>query len=120
VTGWKACNLDLTMCNKCRATIEKLRKDNDSLKEELFLENKFSVTPTDNIAAHRISAMQDEADALTRQVTSQACLLTRPLPNKIKLCNRLSFSCVHTVYLYPLSINMAPPQLFSVARQQLG
>lgn len=55
---------------ECRATIEKLRKDNDTLKEELFLENKFSVTPVDNIAAHRITAMQEEADALTRKVRS--------------------------------------------------
>lgn len=52
----------------CSATIDKLRKDNESLKEELFLENKFSVTPTDNIAAHRIACLQDEADALTRKV----------------------------------------------------
>jgi hypothetical protein len=56
-----------TPCS-CRATIDKLRKDNESLKEELLLENKFSVTPTDNFATHRISNMQDEADALTRKV----------------------------------------------------
>jgi hypothetical protein len=55
----------VTAC--CRATIEKLRKDNAALKEELFLESKFSVTPTDSIAAHRITAMQDEADGLTRK-----------------------------------------------------
>jgi hypothetical protein len=52
----------------CRATIEKLRKDNLSLKEELYLENKFSITPLDSAASHRITAMQDEADALTRKV----------------------------------------------------
>ena len=51
-----------------RATIDKLRKDNLALKEELYLENKFSITPLDTSAAGRITAMQDEADALTRKV----------------------------------------------------
>jgi hypothetical protein len=54
-----------------RASIDKLRKDNLSLKEELYLENKFSITPLDNAASHRITAMQDEADALTRKVCIQ-------------------------------------------------
>lgn len=52
-----------------RATIDKLRKDNVSLKEELYLENKFSITPLDTSATGRITAMQDEADALTRKVS---------------------------------------------------
>lgn len=51
-----------------RASIDKLRRDNHTLKEELYLENKFSITPIDNAATHRITAMQDEADALTRKV----------------------------------------------------
>lgn len=51
-----------------RASIDKLRKDNHTLKEELYLENKFSITPIDTAASHRITAMQDEADALTRKV----------------------------------------------------
>jgi hypothetical protein len=51
-----------------RASIDKLRKDNLTLKEELYLENKFSITPIDNSASHRITAMQDEADVLTRKV----------------------------------------------------
>ena len=72
----------------CSATIDKLRKDNESLKEELFLENKFSVTPTDNIAAHRISCLQDEADALTRKV--------RPAPHPLCVCARSATSvCQH-------------------------
>jgi hypothetical protein len=52
----------------CRATIEKLRADNNKFKEELLLENKFSVTPIDNISGHRLVCMQDEADVMTRKV----------------------------------------------------
>jgi hypothetical protein len=54
-----------------RATIDKLRQHNDAYKQELYLENKFSVTPNDNIAARRIASMQDEADMLTRKVNHQ-------------------------------------------------
>lgn len=61
----------------CRATIEKLRKDNDALKEELLLANKFSVTPTDTSTAHRITAMQDEADGLTRKVRRSLAALMK-------------------------------------------
>ena len=53
-----------------RATIEKLRLDNNQLKEELLLENKFCVVPLDNIAGGRIVCMQDEADLMTRKVSS--------------------------------------------------
>lgn len=60
------------MLNLDRASIDKLRKDNLTLKEELYLENKFSITPLDNAASHRITAMQDEADALTRKVCSHS------------------------------------------------
>lgn len=55
-----------------RATIEKLRTDNNHLKEELLLENKFSITPIDTIAGGRIVGMQDEADAMTRKARVEA------------------------------------------------
>lgn len=59
---------DSNTCTGFRASIDKLRRDNHTLKEELYLENKFSITPIDTAATHRITAMQDEADALTRKV----------------------------------------------------
>lgn len=51
-----------------RAAIEKLRYQNAKLKEELLLENKFSVRPSDPGAARLINKLQDEADLYTRKV----------------------------------------------------
>lgn len=66
------------------------------------MENKFSVTPSDNIAAHRISALQDEADALTRQVPSQVFLQKAPTSGMLAL--RWPFiSFLHVVYQYDFS-----------------
>ena len=53
---------------KCRAAIEKLRADNMLLKEELMLENKFSVQPTTANAAALIATLQDQSDQYTRKV----------------------------------------------------
>lgn len=52
----------------CRAAIEKLRADNMLLKEELMLENKFSVQPTTANAAALIATLQDQSDQYTRKV----------------------------------------------------
>lgn len=48
--------------------IEKIRKDNEDLKEELLLENKLSVRPTKQSSVVRIAQLQNEADAFTRKV----------------------------------------------------
>ena len=52
----------------CRAAIEKLRTDNEALKEEMQLENKFSVRPTSSSAAATIDALRQQSDACTQQV----------------------------------------------------
>jgi hypothetical protein len=51
-----------------RAAIEKLRIQNEQLKNELLLENKFSVRPGDPHAQALINRLQDEGDMLARQV----------------------------------------------------
>ncbi|KAK9834716.1 hypothetical protein WJX74_008491 [Apatococcus lobatus] len=56
---------------KQRAAIEKLRADNMLLKEELMLENKFSVQPTTANAAALIAALQDQSDQYTRKIEGE-------------------------------------------------
>lgn len=51
-----------------RAAIEKLREQNEQLKGELLLENKFSVRPGDPFAQALINRLQDEGDMLARKV----------------------------------------------------
>lgn len=53
-----------------RAAIDKLRQQNAKLKEELLLENKFSVRPSNPGATALINKLQDEADMYTRKVKS--------------------------------------------------
>lgn len=55
-----------------RAAIAKLRDDNAKLKEELLLENKFSVTPTSSNLSANIANLQDQSDVYTRKVTPPA------------------------------------------------
>ena len=55
-----------------RAAIQKLKEDNAKLKEELLLENKFSVTPTTANAAALISNLQEQSDVYTRKVIDAA------------------------------------------------
>eukprot|EP00884_Botryococcus_braunii_P006483 jgi/Botrbrau1/15836/Bobra.40_1s0020.2 len=57
------------MCStKQRAAIQKLEEDNAALREELMLENKFSVRPTSAHAAALIAILQDECDGHTRKI----------------------------------------------------
>ncbi len=56
------------LSHHCRSTIEKLRADNELLKEEVQLENRFSVKPTTDSAAALIRALEEECDALTEKV----------------------------------------------------
>lgn len=51
-----------------RAAIDKLRQQNARLKEDLLLENKFSVRPSNPGATVLINKLQDEADLFTRKV----------------------------------------------------
>ncbi len=56
----------------CRAAIEKLRAQNEQLKHDLLLENKFSVRPGDACAQSLINSLQDEGDNLARKVCDAA------------------------------------------------
>jgi hypothetical protein len=58
----------------CRAAIEKLRAQNEQLKGELLLENKFSVRPGDPFAQALINRLQDEGDMLARKVRRRRVL----------------------------------------------
>lgn len=51
-----------------RATIEKLRAENNALKEELLVESRFSVQPSDPRMTAEIEALEREADGLTKKV----------------------------------------------------
>eukprot|EP00882_Tetradesmus_deserticola_P019599 GHRQ01021107.1.p2 GENE.GHRQ01021107.1~~GHRQ01021107.1.p2 ORF type:complete len:106 (+),score=26.07 GHRQ01021107.1:473-790(+) len=59
-------------CMHHRAAIDKLRQQNARLKEDLLLENKFSVRPSNPGATVLINKLQDEADVYTRKVGSTA------------------------------------------------
>ncbi|KIY97154.1 flagellar outer dynein arm-docking complex protein 2 [Monoraphidium neglectum] len=60
-----------SVVEKQRAAIEKLRAQNARLKEELLLENKFSVRPSNPSATIWINKLQDEADLYTRKIQLQ-------------------------------------------------
>ncbi|GBF94682.1 flagellar outer dynein arm-docking complex [Raphidocelis subcapitata] len=60
-----------SVIEKQRAAIEKLRGQNARLKEELLLENKFSVRPSNPAATIWINKLQDEADLYTRKIQLQ-------------------------------------------------
>ena len=64
----------------CRAAIEKLRSDNAALKEELRLENKFSVQPTLANASALIQNLKEQSDVYTKKV-----LAKHPLPLTVSL-----------------------------------
>lgn len=70
VNGLKQVRLSLGCqeSGSCRAAIAKLREDNAKLKEELLLENKFSVTPTSSNLSANIANLQDQSDVYTRKV----------------------------------------------------
>jgi hypothetical protein len=46
-----------------------LRQQNEQLKHDLLLENKFSVRPGDPYAQALINRLQDEGDMLARKVS---------------------------------------------------
>lgn len=55
-----------------RAAIDRLRQQNAKLKEDLLLENKFSVRPSNPGATQMINKLQDEADLYTRKVSTHS------------------------------------------------
>ena len=65
------------MKESCRAAIEKLRIDNEALKEEMQLENKFSVQPITSAAAATIETLRQQSDACTQRVIYRAALYER-------------------------------------------
>ena len=60
-----------------RAAVAKLRQDNAKLKEELLLENKFSVTPTSSNLSANIANLQDQSDVYTRKARYQTVFAVR-------------------------------------------
>ncbi|CAL5220665.1 g2711 [Coccomyxa viridis] len=56
---------------KQRAAIGKLRADNEALKEEMQLENKFSVRPTSSAAAATIESLRQQSDACTQKIGTE-------------------------------------------------
>ncbi|KAJ9514803.1 hypothetical protein QJQ45_028477 [Haematococcus lacustris] len=58
----------LHVCCIPRSAIEKLRAQNEQLKHDLLLENKFSVRPGDPFAQALINNLQDEGDNLARKI----------------------------------------------------
>lgn len=57
-----------SVLDKQRAAISKLRDQNQQLKADLLLENKFSVQPSNQNARNQINRLQDEDDFLARKV----------------------------------------------------
>jgi hypothetical protein len=66
-----------SVLDKQRAAIDKLRAQNEALKHDLLLENKFSVRPGDPYAQALINQLQDEGDNLARKVGAMATLNTK-------------------------------------------
>ncbi len=56
---------------KQRAAVEAIAADNMKLKEELMLENKFSVNPTTQTAAALIANLQAQADVYAAKVRGE-------------------------------------------------
>ena len=73
-----------------RSAIEKLRSDNLKLKQELVLENRFSVQPSTANAAALIKSLKDQGDALLEQVNLVLQTLGR------LLCLSLMFGFIRT------------------------
>jgi hypothetical protein len=67
-----------SVLDKQRAAIDKLRAQNEALKHDLLLENKFSVRPGDPYAQALINQLQDEGDNLARKVGKLWQDLTQP------------------------------------------
>jgi chromosome segregation ATPase len=53
---------------KQRTTIDKLKRDNETLKEELALETKQAMQSNSSAAAAQIAKLQDQADTYTRKI----------------------------------------------------
>lgn len=56
---------------KQRSAVEAIAADNLKLKEELMLENKFSVNPTTATAAALIASLQQQADICAKKVRAR-------------------------------------------------
>ena len=72
---WRRCMRACKTVFCCRrSAIEKLRTQNEQLKTDLLMENKFSVRPGDPFAQQLINRLQDEGDMLARKVRRAACV----------------------------------------------
>lgn len=60
-----------SVVDKLKAAIEKLKTQNEQLKHDLVLENKFSVRPGDPYAQALINRLQDEGDLLARKIVME-------------------------------------------------
>lgn len=57
------------------AAIERLRAENAELKDELLMESKFSVAPTNPVLTATIDQLEQEAHALTNKVVTALLLM---------------------------------------------
>ena len=69
---------------RCRAAIDKLKKDNDTLKEDLALETKQAMQSNSAAAAAQIAKLQDQADTYTRKIEMEKRRISE-LDNQIKI-----------------------------------
>ena len=78
----------LTLYRACRAAIERLRMDNALLKEEVMLENRFSVAPTSAAAGAAIAGLQEQSEVYNQRVRAQRCRVLRQCCKERKIhCN---------------------------------
>lgn len=78
---------------KQRAAAEAIGADNQKLKEELMLENKFSVNPTTQTAAALIANLQEQADVYAAKARHLSGVALGKCPKFLPACNCFS----HTV-----------------------
>eukprot|EP00232_Nephroselmis_pyriformis_P003386 CAMPEP_0182912456 /NCGR_PEP_ID=MMETSP0034_2-20130328/37522_1 /TAXON_ID=156128 /ORGANISM="Nephroselmis pyriformis, Strain CCMP717" /LENGTH=532 /DNA_ID=CAMNT_0025049131 /DNA_START=62 /DNA_END=1660 /DNA_ORIENTATION=- len=52
-------------------TVDKLKQDNQRLKDDLLLENKYSALPVNSAATAQIAKLQDQADMFTRKIETE-------------------------------------------------
>jgi hypothetical protein len=80
-----------------RTAIEKIREQNAKLKEELLLENKFSVRSSNQEAANLINKLQDDADVYTRIVGLHLhTCQSRPSTAKAMPCSHMHAAADYT------------------------
>lgn len=91
-TKWTAKSDSQFISTRQRAAIEKLREQNNSLKEELLMENKFSVAPTNHNINVAINRCQDQLDLYTKKIEVEMRRLTELTFTGDKITTRIKTS----------------------------